>query len=200
MATGKDGVSMTRDGLPDFLKNIKALAKKDVLVGIPAKSAQRKEAGEPLNNAEIAYIQTFGSTIQVDEHEQTIYRGKKGGKFVKKAKAVTTETHAVGPHEIVIPPRPFLEPGVIKALPETIPRLRAAATLGLKGDFGGANTQLETAGILAVNSVRSYIGDGIDPPLAASTLAKRRSKGRTGTIPLKDTSEMNNALTYVVRK
>jgi len=123
-----------------------------------------------------------------------------GGKFVKRKKANKVTTHDVEAHEIVIPPRPFLEPGVIAAQEKTTPQLASAARAALKGDIAGAQMRLGRAGLEAVNSVRAVMTEGIDPPLADSTIRNRRSRGRTGTTPLIDKGELRNAITYVVRK
>ena len=56
-------VSVTKDGLPDLLKAIRALTKSQVLVGVPDENAERRPVeGEanPANNALIGYVQEFG--------------------------------------------------------------------------------------------------------------------------------------------
>lgn len=55
-------VKITKDRVPDLLKAIKELTSKEVLVGIPAENAGRQDS--PINNAEIAYVQEFGSAEQ----------------------------------------------------------------------------------------------------------------------------------------
>lgn len=59
----KVGVTVTRDGVADLLKSIKALVKKETLVGVPMENADREpEDGEqsPLTNAEIGYLMETG--------------------------------------------------------------------------------------------------------------------------------------------
>lgn len=99
-----------------------------------------------------------------------------------------------------IPARPSLIPGVEAAQPEVIKRLRKGADGALDGKLDAADKALHSAGIVAVNSVRTKIGEGIPPPLKAATIAARKRRGRTGTIPLIDTGQFRNAMTYVVRK
>jgi len=56
---------VTKDGLPDFLKAIKALAQDKVLVGIAADKAFREPTEDDphpeINNAEIGYLHEFGA-------------------------------------------------------------------------------------------------------------------------------------------
>lgn len=193
----KPGVRKTRDDVAKVLSSIKQLSGLDVLVGVPSTKADRED-GDPINNAQLAYIHTFGSTIQVAAREQTV--GRKGNRFAKAKNATSQTTHTVPAHEIVIPPRPFLEPGVQNAQPKTTPRLKRAAELALTGDFDAAEKELHKAGLIAQNEVRAVINAGVAPALADSTLRSRRSRGRTGTVPLIDTGELRNSITYVVRK
>lgn len=193
----KPGVKMTRDDVVKVMRNIKALTGLDVLVGVPSDKADRQD-DTPINNAALAYIHTFGATIKVPERESTV--GRRNGRFASAKKATTTTTHTVPAHEIVIPPRPFLEPGIKAAEPRTVPQLKKAAQAALSNDMGGATRHLNIAGLNAQNEVRGVINDGLSPALAESTLRKRRARGRTGDKPLEDTGELRNSITYVVRK
>lgn len=193
----KTGVRIVRDDVAKTMRAIKRLVGLDVLVGVPSSKADRDD-GEPINNAELAYIHTFGSTIQIPAREQTV--GRKNGKFAKAKKATSTTTHTIPAHEVVIPPRPFLVPGVQNAVPKTTPKLRKAAQLALRGDMPGAETELNKAGLVAQNEVRAVINAGVAPELAESTKRARRARGRTGEVPLIDTGELRNSITYVVRK
>lgn len=56
----KSGVKVIRDDWKKVRDSILALADSQVLVGIPADRAQRKD-NEPINNAEIGYIMENGS-------------------------------------------------------------------------------------------------------------------------------------------
>ena len=56
-------VKVTKDNLPALLKAVKQLTSKETLIGIPAENAGRND-GSPVNNAEIGYIQEFGSPEQ----------------------------------------------------------------------------------------------------------------------------------------
>ncbi|MGY0790956.1 hypothetical protein ACW7BJ_16440 [Azospirillum argentinense] len=51
---------VTRDSVGKLTESIRQLARRQALVGVPAGNAER-QAGEPITNAEIAYIHTFGA-------------------------------------------------------------------------------------------------------------------------------------------
>lgn len=61
---GKSEVKMTKDVFDDVLKQIRALTKQEVLIGVPDENAGREpeegEAREPISNAEIGYVMEFG--------------------------------------------------------------------------------------------------------------------------------------------
>lgn len=56
-------VKTTVDKVPAVLKSIQDMVAHKLLIGIPAENAGRREAGTPLNNAEIGYIQETGSPV-----------------------------------------------------------------------------------------------------------------------------------------
>lgn len=99
-----------------------------------------------------------------------------------------------------IPPRPFLIPGVEAAQKDAVKHLKRGAERALDGQVDAGEKALHSAGLIAQNSVRATINEGIPPPLKPSTLAARRRRGRTGTKPLIDTGQLRNAITYVLRK
>lgn len=98
-----------------------------------------------------------------------------------------------------LPARPFLVPGVEKALPAATAKLKSGATKALDGQRDAGDKSMHAAGLIAQNSVRATINAGVSPPLAPSTLAGRRRRGRTGTVPLIDTGQLRNSITYVIR-
>jgi len=99
-----------------------------------------------------------------------------------------------------LPARPFLAPGVEDALPKAEKQLERGAQGALNGHIDAGDKAMHAAGLIAQSSVRAKIQSNIPPPLAPSTLADRRRRGRTGTIPLIDTGQLRNAVTYVIRK
>ncbi|NSX05087.1 hypothetical protein [Cupriavidus gilardii] len=99
-----------------------------------------------------------------------------------------------------LPARPFLVPGVSDSLPKATAQLEKAATAALEGDPAAVERRLSSAGLEAQNSVRAKINSGIKPDLKPSTIADRLRRGRTGTVPLVDTGQLRNSITYVIRR
>lgn len=56
-----NGMTVKKDGVAGLMKSLRELTKSDVMVGVPTTRADRKEKGEPVNNAEIAYWMEFGA-------------------------------------------------------------------------------------------------------------------------------------------
>lgn len=195
-------IEIKKNDLPKLAKAIEALIDLEVLVGIPAENAGRTpEAGEektPLNNAALGYIHEFGGTIQhPGGTEYVIGEGGKA-KFVKSG--TTDGAHKTGPHTIDIPPRPWLRPGVEEAKDKIAKVLLSGAKAVFAGKPDGAEWGLKAAGLAAQSSVMNKLTNGPFTPLAPSTLAKRRKRGRTGGKPLIDTGAMRNSVGYVVSK
>lgn len=94
-----------------------------------------------------------------------------------------------------IPARPVLHTGI--HTPEFTAQAqqmyRSAFVMALSGNVPGAKMIYEKIGILGSNAVKAQFGV-IGPPLSPVTIAK---KGSSAT--LIDTSQLRNAITYVVR-
>lgn len=105
-----------------------------------------------------------------------------------------------GAPEANIPPRPFMEPGIIEARDDIERRLRQAADAGLEGDRTKLDRGLHAAGLTAASSIKRKITDGPFQPLSERTLAARRARGVTRTKPLIDTGQLRAAISYVIRK
>jgi hypothetical protein len=101
-----------------------------------------------------------------------------------------------------IPPRPTLVPGVRSVRKEVGSKMRAAMRRAMKT---GADVEtvldagLKAAGLTAVSAVQQRIRANTPPPLAESTLRKRKKRGVTRTNTLIDTGEMMKSVTYVIR-
>lgn len=168
-------VEIRKSGTAKLLATLRGLTHNEALVGVPAENAGREpEPGEekpPLNNAEIGYIQEFGSTVMGDDGE--VY---------------------------IIPPRPHLRPGIEDARGKIAKALSAGVRSTLAGKDDAAGKALHTAGMIGQNAVRNKITEGPFVPLSPKTLAKRKKRGRTGEKPLIDTGAYRQAQTYVVRR
>lgn len=99
-----------------------------------------------------------------------------------------------------IPARPHLVPGVEGAEKKIGVQLKKGAKAACEGDRKGVMDALEAAGFVGEMAVKAKITSVIPPPLAKSTLAARRRRGRTGETPLLDTAEYRNSITHVIRK
>ena len=99
-----------------------------------------------------------------------------------------------------LPARPVMGPGIKGAKEKLAERLGKAAKYALDKDKQRMTQQLNIVGLLAQNAVRAKINSGVEPALAASTIAARQRRGRTGTVPLIDTGQLRNSITYVVKE
>lgn len=142
--------------------------------------------------AQIAAIQEFGATIQVQAHDVEIHRSlaadgsfNKNGKFVKKKKANFSTTHAVPAHSITIPPRPFFR----QMIAANSPKWGSAMAKVMKAsDYSGAKS-LAVMGELLQGQLQQSIRDFSGAPLAQSTIAAKGSAKQ-----LVDTGNMLNSV------
>lgn len=177
-------------------------------------------------------IQDFVNALEGLTNKQVLVGvpdSKAGRKEGEISNASLAYIHENGAPEAGIPARPFMGPGIasvkdklakeLKTMGQRVLKARASSRLG-EIDRGFARV-----GIIAVNSIRAKISEGIPPPLAPSTIAGRirRVKGAkrrarlaaalaVGTpasrqagvegifTPLIVTGQLRNAITYVIRK
>lgn len=163
---------ITKDVLDRVLSSITTLTKRQVLVGVPSDRAYRNpETGE----TEPASNALIGYAMEFGLPDQNV------------------------------PARPFLVPGVESARDTVVAQLRKGAvaasspTTSVNG-HETAEKALAAAGMVAQAAVRAKITAGPFVPLAPSTIAQRRARGRTGTRPLIDTAQLRNSITFVVRE
>lgn len=99
-----------------------------------------------------------------------------------------------------IPERPFMRPGIQDCKEKVVKQFKNGAKAALEGNADAIDKALHTSGLIAQAAIRNRINAGPPPPLAKSTLAARRRRGRTGTVPLVDTGQLRNSINYVLRK
>jgi phage gpG-like protein len=97
-----------------------------------------------------------------------------------------------------IPARPFMRPGIESAKGAIEAVMKLGAKKALDGDETAVVVSLHQAGLIAQRSIRARINEGIDPPLAESTLRARARKGAKGTKPLIRTGQLRNSINYVI--
>lgn len=177
--------------LRELRKQLKALAKKEVLVGIPAESSTREHSSE-INNAELLYVQSHG--VRSASMRKEMQGNLDSGMKCSKAHELYLQSH--GSPMYHVPPRPVLEPA-IASQKETIGKLIGVASKNaLEGKPAQCEANLNKAGMVAVSAARGWFENPANgwPPNAPYTIKKKGSSQ-----PLIDTGEMRKAITYVVR-
>ena len=146
--------------------------------------------------AQVAAAQEFGATINVPEHEQTIYRKVNdsgefaaNGRFVKAAKSNFATTHTVPAHVVTIPARPFFR----RMIDEKSKKWGAQSGKALKSSEFDAAKALSMMGQLIRRQLQGSIRALTDPPLSASTI-----KDKGFAKPLIDTGHMRNSVDFEV--
>lgn len=99
-----------------------------------------------------------------------------------------------------IPARPHLVPGVFAARAKSIEILKNGLIAEAMGTPEALDKAMHGAGLTAVSSVKLLIRGRLVPKLADYTIERRLEKGRTGDLPLIDTGQYINAITYVIRR
>lgn len=190
---------IVKDKLKEVVKSINSLVSQVVLVGIPEVDDARREDDESGKVKISKGIVSGGSETQINN-------------------ATLGYIHEHGSPANNIPARPFLVPGVQSAQTKIESRLKKAANAALDGNFGNVDNELNGAGMVARDSVKTKINSGDFVPLAESTLKARARRGRKGAEeelanrlaggnpsndsakPLIDTGQLRNSINYVIRK
>lgn len=185
----KNGIKVLVDNMKAVADGIALLTSTSVMVGVPSDKGLRKDDEGPITNAALAYI------------------------------------HENGAPEVGIPARPFMRPGIRDAQKAITAGLRVAGKLALDG-AGAAKVsrQLGIVGMKARDAIKAKIQSNIPPPLKLGTVMGRinRRKGKkyradkkaavdknlaAGAdpgaglfVPLIDTGQLRNSISYVLRK
>lgn len=160
------------DNSEEIYEAIKELTSSEVLVGVPAGEAEREAQASDIKDA-------VGQPIN---------------------NAALAYIHDRGAPEANIPARPFMEPGIEGEQENIEKRLSNAAKAALEGNVRSVENNMSAAGMVAAAGIKRKITEGIPPPLAASTISKRRSRGFMGTKPLIETGQLRNSITYTFGK
>lgn len=174
--------TITRDRTDSMLQDLERLTHKRVLVGVPEanddfKTPKAMKEERTIGNAALAYIHDNGSPLQK------------------------------------IPARPFMHPGVEKVKDKIDVELLAGIQLSLDGNYEAMEQRLMRAGLIAQNSIKGIIREATDfEPLKQATLtgrlrqrknykkmkADQKQELRDSMTPLRNTSSMLNAITYIL--
>lgn len=175
----------------ELSKELAALrSDKVVTVGIHEEAGD-VESGD-LTMAGLGAMLNFGATIKHPGGTSYGYASKAAAdrdevRFLKKG-AGYMELGVTQPHNIDIPAREWLEPGVASATPEVLLTIQDGMDAGQSMD-----QILETVGVVAAVAVKVYMTDLKTPPNAASTIRKKGSNN-----PLIDEGHLRAAVTHKV--
>lgn len=185
-----------------FKAKINQVDKMKVYVGIPEEKASR--GSEPINNAELMYIQTNGTFKKKAraEVEHQIAKGFSGpyGSVREKVRQMFLLEH--GSPAYNIPPRPVIEPAIRDIQDKINERFIKAFQLYVAGKEQDAEKLLNEIGLMAQANCQQWFENPKNnwPPLAPSTIkGKRKKHGENyDPIPLVDTGALRQSITYVV--
>lgn len=175
----------------ELSKELAALrSDKVVTVGIH-EEAGNVESGD-LTMAGLGAMLNFGATIKHPGGTSYGYASKAAAdrdevRFLKRG-AGYMELGVTRPHNIDIPAREWLEPGVASATPEVLLTIQDGMDAGQSMD-----QILEAVGAVAAGKVKVYMTDLKTPPNAASTIRKKGSSN-----PLIDSGAMRQSVTHKV--
>lgn len=175
----------------DLAKELNALkSNKVVTVGIHEEAGD-VESGD-LTMASLGAINEFGADIKHPGGTSYGYASKAAAdrdevRFLRSGSGYM-ELGVTKPHNITIPARPWLEPGVASATQEVLLTIQDGMDAGQSMD-----QILEAVGVVAVGAVKVYMTELKTPPNAASTIRKKGSSN-----PLIDTGAMRQSVTHQV--
>lgn len=193
MAQGRrrvnDHLEVLEDNRDVVAKAIKRLANTTIMVGIPSDQEQPHydESGQAAKGTEKRTDTPSGI-------------GNANIGYIHEVGAPAANIHA----------RPWLSPGVRNSQREWTAYMRRAAQLAFAGKMSDADKAWHGAGMKAVDGVKNRIESNIPPPLAESTVARRRQRSTgssyrrkavtaSDTTALIDSAQMINSISYVVR-
>ena len=175
----------------ELAKELNALkSNKVVTVGIHEEAGD-VESGD-LTMAGLGAMLNFGTTIKHPGGTSYGYASKAAAdrdevRFLKKG-AGYMQLGVTKPHNIDIPAREWLEPGVVKATPEVLLTIQDGMEAGQSMD-----QILEAVGVVAAAAVKVYMTDLKTPPNAASTIRKKGSNN-----PLIDEGHLRSSVNHQV--
>jgi hypothetical protein len=148
--------------------------------------------------AQVAWINENGAIIQVEAHQQTVYRAvdkngdfKNNGRFVKRNKSNFSSSHHVAAHTVTIPPRPFFR----KMINDGSPRWGKELGVALESNGYDTKAAFEEMGSSMKDALTNSIVEFSSPENSKSTVAKKGFNN-----PLVDTGRMGASTGYKVNE
>jgi len=185
-------VTTGMDRTNEVKKSLEALARKQVLIGIPDGSDRPEEKGQPITNAQLLYAHTHGIR-QKSMREEMNPKVESGEMTYSQAYQMWLQTH--GSPLWHSPPRPVLEPAIEHHKDEIAMQLRRVLDVALNG--GDPEPELHKAGMMGQNFARDWFTNPANgwPPNSPRTIEKKGSDR-----PMVNTSELRKSITYVMRE
>lgn len=155
-----------------------------------------------LNNLpklKVAFASLAKQEVLVGVPAEADPRKAESGETQSMNNATLAYIHDNGSPAANIPARPFMHPGIVDCQEKVVKQFKNGANAALTGNVGAIDKSLHTVGLIAQSAIRNRINAGPPPPLSKYTLAARRRRGRTGTVPLIDTGQLRNSINYVLR-
>ena len=173
-----------RKALDEFMTN------KVVTVGIHEDAGEHES--DDITNAALGAVHEFGADINHPGGTSYGFASKAAAdrnevRFLKTGKGYA-ELGVTKAHEINIPARPWLNPGVNSGNLEYVRIIEKAAASGEPLDMA-----LNKIGVVAVGLVQKYMTELRTPPNAASTIKKKGSSN-----PLIDSGALRQSVTYKI--
>lgn len=187
----RPGVTVTIDKTDALLRSIKALVGQEVLVGIPAESADRDpQDGDAINNAQLLYIHENGAPAANIPARPTLIPGIQAylEQAIKRLKAAAQ----IAIDKAVRRPSPSE-----RDLRRVPPLVKGASGTDKPDD--AIMAQLNAIGLEAVVSVKKQFTEGTLAPLKPATIAARKRAGFAGERPLVRTADLMRHISYVIR-
>lgn len=186
------GLASTREVIQQLTSS-----KTRVVIGVIGDDGGSEDLGG-ITMAGLAAVHEYGATINHPGGTPYVIVGAGQARFVRKDSpagvAAIAAGRVTGPHTIEVPERAPIR----KTFDEQMPRIRAASqrliARVVKGELELPQA-LGQIGEFASAQIRRTIQRGVDPPLAASTVRRKRSSK-----PLIDEGQLINAYTYQVRE
>lgn len=126
--------------------------------------------------------------------------GEKAAKVHEDSTMTNAEigtVHEFGAPAANIPERSFLR-STFRKNKDKYNRLMGALAAAVYSARAGSKGALALLGATMVSDIKATIRAGIPPPLAAATVARRSKRKKDREIPLIDTREFINAISYLV--
>ena len=189
----KQLISVTSNiNMDDCFKELKELANKKILVGIPDNTEHDSKGNNShITNAQLLYMHTNGVRNK-DMREEMQHNLDNGTPYTK---AHEMYIHEHGSPMYAIPPRPVLEPAIENSKDKISDKLKKVLQLASEGE--DYQRQLELTGLYAEGVCKNWFTNPSNgwPANAESTIKAKGSEN-----PLIDQGELRKAITYVVKE